>query len=180
MNSPRLRTPASVMLLFGVLLGWILASLRPGPVRAGASDRSGDNIVVTGPVLVGYDEGSRSPIPLEALYFLDYRAARLLATVPSFRQANGASHMIDGFAERDLAADFKIDPDVGPRPRFLMTTGSLGTFPGWAPLYVFETTTSQVAIYRMQTTQTIGKASRPRFELLELRSYATPEVAPAR
>ena len=54
-----------------------------------------------------------------------------------------------------------------------MTTGSLGAYTeGWAPLYVFETTTQRVGIYRLQTQQTVGKPSRPRFELVELRSFA--------
>jgi len=54
-----------------------------------------------------------------------------------------------------------------------MTTGSLGPYnDGWAPLYVFETNTSQVAIYRMQVQLTIGKTSRPRFDLTEVRSFA--------
>lgn len=54
-----------------------------------------------------------------------------------------------------------------------MTTGSIGADSGgWAPLYVFETTTSQLAVYRMVMQTTIGTASRPHFELLEMRSYA--------
>ena len=84
-----------------------------------------------------------------------------------------STRLIEPFSERDLVADFKLDLDTGPRPRFLMTTGSLGPYnAGWAPLYVFETNTSQVAVYRMQVQLTIGKTSRPRFELVELRSYA--------
>ena len=86
---------------------------------------------------------------------------------------NTSTRLIEPFSERDLVADFKLDLDAGPRPRFLMTTGSLGpNNAGWAPLYVFETTTSQIGVYRMQIQQTIGITSRPRFELVELRSYA--------
>ena len=111
--------------------------------------------------------------PLDALYFLDYKGGRLLARVPTYRQTTRRRTLIEPFSERDLVADFKLDLDTGPRPRFLMTTGSLGPYnAGWAPLYVFETTTSQVAIYRMQMQQTIGDFGRPRFELVELRSYA--------
>jgi hypothetical protein len=97
--------------------------------------------------------------------------------VPTFRQIGATPQLIDKFVERDLATDFKLDLDTGPRPRFLMTTGSLGTYSaGWAPLYVFETTTNQLAIYRMQISQTIGTPSRSQFDLVQLRSYAKPVV----
>jgi hypothetical protein len=175
MDVPRSRIPMTVVLMSGVLLGWLLSSFRPAPARAGSGDRSGESIVTTGPVLVRYDEGAKAAIPLEALYFLDYKGGRLLGTVPAFRQAGAMPHLIDTFAERDLAADFRLDLNTGPRPHFLMTTGSLGTYSaGWAPLYVFETTTNQLGIYRMQTSQTVGTISRPRFDLVELRSYARP------
>ena len=142
MNRPRSRIPTALALLMGVALGWALSSLRPAPLRAGAGDRSGESIVATGPVIVRYDEGAKAPIPLEAVYFLDYKGGRLLATVPTYQQSAASTQIIDTFAERDLVADFKLDLDIGPRPRFLMTTGSLGPYSaGWAPLYVFETTT---------------------------------------
>ena len=68
-----------------------------------------------------------------------------------------STQLIEPFSERDLVADFKLDLDAGPRPRFLMTTGSIGPDnAGWAPLYVFETTTSQLGVYRMQIQTTIG------------------------
>jgi hypothetical protein len=169
-------------LVVGVLLGWGLAGFRSIRLYAGAGDRSGESIVASGPVLVRFDEGAKAPIPLDALYFLDYKGGRLLATVPTYRQTGVTTHLINTFVERDLAADFKLDLDVGPRPRFLMTTGSIGTFSaGWAPLYVFETTTNQVAVYRVQVPQTIGPVSRPQFDLVELRSYARsaePEPRP--
>jgi len=175
MDVPRARIPTAVVLLTGVVLGWLLASFRPVPARAGAGDRSGESILATGPVLVRFDEGAKAAIPLDALYFLDYKGGRLMATVPAFRQTGAVPHLIDTFAERDLAADFQLKLDTGPRPHFLMTTGSLGAYSaGWAPLYVFETTTSQLGIYRMQTSQTAGTISRPRFDLVELRSYARP------
>jgi hypothetical protein len=178
MFAPRSRIPTALALLIGVLLGWALASIRPTPLHAGAGDRSGEAIVATGPVLIRYDEAARAPIPLDAIYFLDYKGGRLLATIPSLRQTASSTRMIDTFDERDLVADFKLDLDTGPRPRFLMTTGSLGAYSaGWAPLYVFETTTNQLAVYRMQAQQTSGTDSRPRFELVEVRSYAKPGPA---
>jgi hypothetical protein len=181
MFAPGSRIPTVLALLVGVFLGWALASFRPTPLHAGAGDRSGEAIVATGPVLLRYDEGAKAAIPLDAIYLLDYKGGRLLATVPSFRQTASSTRIIDSFEERDLVADFRLDLDTGPRPRFLMTTGSLGAYTvGWAPLYVFETTTNQVAVYRMQAQQKTGASSRARFELVEVRSYAKPTAANAR
>jgi hypothetical protein len=89
--------------------------------------------------------------------------------------------LIDGFVERDLLEDFKLDPDARPKPRFLMATGSLGRYSsGWAPLYVFETTTGQVAVYRMQVGQRYGEGASGRFDLVQVRRYHKGEGAPAR
>jgi hypothetical protein len=169
----RSRIPTALALIVGILMGWALASFQPMRLNASAGDRAGESIVATGPVLVRFDETAKGPIALDAVYFLDYKGGRLLATVPSYRQTTTSTHLIEPFNERDLIADFKLDLDAGPRPRFLMTTGSIGPDnAGWAPLYVFETTTSQLAVYRMLMHTTIGTETRPRFELLETRSYA--------
>jgi hypothetical protein len=176
----RSRIPSVVMLIVGLVLGWALATLRPATVRAGGGgDRSGESIVATGPVMLRYDEGSKVQVPLDALYYLDYRGGRLLGTVPSLHSTVGSAHYIGAFAERNLVSDFKIDLDSGARPHFLMTTGALGTYnQGWAPLYVFETTTNQVAMYRIHQ-QTVGTTATARLELLELRSLARPAGADA-
>jgi len=167
------RIPTAVALVIGVALGWILGMMRPAPLRAGAGDRSGESIVATGPVFVRYDEGAKAAIPLDAIYVLDYKGGRLLATIPTFRQSASSTRVIETFVERDLVADFKLELDSGAAPHFLMTTGSLGPYTsGWAPLFVFETTTNQVGVYRIQFQESTAKSSRPRFELLELRSYA--------
>ena len=172
MDVRRSRISTGLLLMTGVFFGWMLAISRPAPMRASAGDRSGGYILATGPIMVGFDNTSKAPIPLDAVYFLDHRGGRLLATVPSYRQTGTKTQFIDGFAERDLVADFKLEVNGGAEPRFLMTTGSLGQFSsGWSPLYVFETTTGQVGVYRIQASTTIGKAARPRFELLELCSY---------
>jgi len=174
----QVRVPTVVAVVGGVILGWLLASLRPTPIRASAGDRWGESVVATGPVMVRFDEGAKSAIPTDALYFLDYKGGRLLATIPTYRQTTKSLSLIDAFEERDLVADFKLDLDTGPRPHFLMTTGSLGAYTeGWAPLYVFETTTNRLGIYRLQTQQTAGKPSQPRFELVELRSFARGDAA---
>jgi hypothetical protein len=59
-----------------------------------------------------------------------------------------------------------------------MTTGSLGPFTaGWAPLYVIETTSNQLGVYRLNIQESSGKSGRPKFELVQLRSYARSSVA---
>jgi hypothetical protein len=176
----RLRVPNVTLLVLGVLLGWGLAR-QPSPrLVAGGGDRSGESIVATGPILVRYDEGNKVQVPLDALYILDYKGGRLLGTVPSLHQTASRSRYLGSFAERDLAADFKLDLDTGPRPHFLMTTGSLGTYSGgWAPLFVFETTSNQIGIYRIHQ-QTVGTSASTRLELVELRSLAKGESPPSR
>jgi hypothetical protein len=175
------RIPAWFVLLVGVALGWVSSGLRPATLRAGAAeraddradDRASESIVATGPVLVRYDEAAKAPIPLEAVYILDYKGARLLATVPTYRQTARSTEILEKFVERDLVVDFKLELGVGPSPHFLMTTGSLGPYTaGWAPLYVFETESKQVGVYRIHLQQSSLKSSRPRFELVELVSYA--------
>lgn len=179
MLTARRHVPATVTLALGVILGWGLATLpRPqATLRASSGDRWGESILTTGPVLVRYSEGHKVQLAQDAIYYLDYKGGRLLATVPSFQQSLGATKLIEGFAERDLVADFKLDPDTGPRPHFMMTTGSLGPYTeGWAPLYVFESTTNQVASYKVQP-QLVGKKTLPKFELLDVRSFAPGSIA---
>ncbi|WP_422930395.1 hypothetical protein [Singulisphaera sp. PoT] len=170
MKAVRSNASGIVLLAAGVIIGWSLASL-PGPraiVRANSGDRVGGSTITTGPVLVRYDEGRKVQVTQDALYYLDYSSARLFATVPSFRQSAGPARIIDNFAERDLAADFKIDLANGQVPKFMMTTGELGAYSeGWAPLFVFETTTNQVAAYKVQQ-QMVGLASKHRFDLIQV------------
>jgi hypothetical protein len=162
-----------MLLVLGLVLGWLAASVHPAPLVAGGGDRSGESIVATGPVMIRYDEGSKVQIPLEALYLLDYKAGKLVGTIPSMQQTTKGSKYLGVMAERDLAPDFKLDLDNGPRPRFLMTTGALGAYSGgWAPLYVVETTTNQVGVYRI-VQQSVGTKTSSRFELLEMRALAS-------
>ena len=116
MSRPRI--PNVALLVVGMLMGWGLANIRPAQIRAGGGDRSGESIVVTGPVLIRYDEGSKVQIPLEAIYLLDYKAGRLLGTVPSLHGTVGSSRYLGAFAERDLVADFKLDLENGPTTAF--------------------------------------------------------------
>ena len=157
MPFPRPRVPSALMLLVGLALGWVLASVRPPALQATGGDRSGESILTTGPVQVRYNDGLKVQMAQDAVYYLDYKTGRLLGTIPSYKQVAGETKFLASFVERDLVADFKIDIDHGPRPRFLMTTGALGFYSdGWAPLFVFRATTSQVGVYRIQQ-QTIGR-----------------------
>ena len=161
----------AVTLAIGLLLGWGLSGSHATRLQAAGADRSGESILTAGPIALRYYEGTKIQVAQDALYYLDYKAGRLLATVPSMKQLVGSTKMIDVFAERDLVADFKIDLDHGPRPHFLMTTGSLGSYgDGWAPLYVFETSSQQVGVYRI-VPQIVGTTSKPKFELMELRAF---------
>jgi hypothetical protein len=167
----------------GLILGWGLAlglaGSRTPELRASGGDRWDESILASGPTFVRYNEGSKVQVAQDAVYFLDYRAGRLLGTIPMMRQTVGPSKMLDGFAERDLVADFHLDTETGPRPHFLMTTSSMSTGSaspygdGWAPLFVVETTTRQVAVYKIQQ-QTIGAATQTRLELVEVHPFGRP------
>ena len=161
------------ILAAGLAAGWILASAPKPALRAEGGDRWGESILTTGPIQVRYHDGLKVQVAQDAVYYLDYKSGRLLAALPTYRQSVTGAGVLENFAERDLVADFKIDLENGPKPHFLMTTGALGTYvDGWSPLYVFESTTSQVAVYRVQQ-QIVGASSHPRFELLEIRSFAS-------
>lgn len=167
----------------GVVLGWALASGKPSALLAHGGDRWDESVLTTGPTFIKYHEGSKIQVAQDAVYFLDYRAGKLVGTVPSMHQLVGGSKVLGGFVERDLAADFKLDLDRGARPHFLMTTGSMGAGAGntygdgWAPLFVFETTTRQVAVYKIQQ-QMIGASQQVRFDMLEIKPFAATPTTP--
>jgi hypothetical protein len=173
----RPRPGYALTLALGVAVGWAVSGTRPNAIRAGGGDRWDESVLTSGPASVRYNESSKVQVAHDAIYYLDYRGAKLLGTIPSFRQVAGSTKVISAFAERDLVADFKLDLDTGPRPHFLMTTGSLYTGTtslygdGWAPLYVFESTTRQVAVYRIQQ-QSMGSSATLGIDLLEIRPFS--------
>ncbi|MDG3005307.1 hypothetical protein [Paludisphaera mucosa] len=178
MNATRPRLGTAFGLIVGLILGVLIAGGRPQPMLAGGSDRSGESIVVTGPIAVRFDEGHKVQIPEDALYYLDYKAGKLKATLPTYRQTATGTRHLDVFAERDLVADFALDVDNGPKPHFLMTTGQLGTLgEGWAPLFVIETTTGKAGVYRVR--QAFGVRNKLSIELIEVRSTNPVEEAAA-
>ena len=144
---------------------------------SGGADRVGDYAVTTAPVMLEYNERTKIQAPQDAIFFLDYRAARLVMSIPNYRQTGGKTQLIDGFAERDLVADFKLG-ESSPQPHFVMTSGALGARGiGWAPLYVFETTSRQVAVYKVEQLA-VGSKSKPKFELLEVQTFAPTDPLP--
>jgi hypothetical protein len=133
------------------------------PLHAGAGDRWGDRVLTAGPI--AFEQNAQKiQIAQDAVYYLNYSQGLLLATVPSTRSMGTSTQVLNDFAVRDLMKDFQLGP--GTRPHFLMTVGTLGAREGWAPLYVFETETGQVAVYRLTPQATAG-STRPVFELLE-------------
>ena len=166
-------------LLLGLGVGWFAATSRTPAAKglSGGADRFGDYAVTTATIAMDYDEATKIQAPQEAVFFLDYRAARLLTTIPTLRQTTSGTQIIDGFAERDLASDFKLG-DSSPKPHFVMTSGSYGAKGArWAPLFVFETVSRQVAVYRVQH-QSVGKVVKPKFDLLEVKSFAPSPAVP--
>ncbi len=176
-SQPRRLPGFAATLLVGLGVGWFAANTRTPVARAwsGGADRSGDYAVTTATVAMEYNEQTKIQAPREAVFYLDFRAARLMATIPVLKQAMAGTQVIDGFAERDLLADFKLT-EAGPKPHFVMTSASFGAngVP-WSPLFVFETVSRQVAVYRVQS-HSVGKVVQPKFDLLEVRSFAATET----
>ena len=169
--------PAWMALMVGLALGWALAGPRAPALRAQGGDRAAESILTTGPISNDYNSIKKVQIAQDGLYYLDYGGGRLMATVPSYQQSVGGVRVLGDFAERDLIADFGLPR--GTTPHFLMTTGTLGALAeGWAPIYVVETTTRQVAAYRVVDQRT-GRSTRPRFELLERRPLGPSTLPPA-
>lgn len=158
-------------LTLGLAAGWFLAR-GPAPAlhASGGSDRLGESATLTGQIGVRYSEGLKVPVALDAVYYLDYRAGKLLANVPSFRKTPAGTTVLGEFAERDLLADFRLEP--GSTPHFLMTVAAIGGYDeAWQPLLVFESSTGRVATYRVQEAGTADDP-RPNFELLDIRPFA--------
>jgi hypothetical protein len=181
--------PVLCVLGLGYLAGWLTGQVASPQLRAGGGDRWGDSILAAGSVSTQFHEGLKVQVTQDALYFLDYRGGRLLATVPNSIvtataiKPTGTTKMLGEFAERDLAADFKIDPAVGPTPHFLMTPMSLGMasglLAGVSPLCVVETTTNQVALYQVEQTN-VGAATKMRIDLKELKSMSKTDAGQGR
>ncbi len=182
MTTPRQAIPHVVTLTVGLAFGWLLAGSRVPALRASGGDRWEESILTSGPTYIRYNEGTKIQVAQDAIYYLDYRSGKLHATIPSIHSTGGSTQVLGGFGERDLVADFKLDLDTGPRPHFLMTTGSVPTNSsstygdGWAPLFVFESSTRQVAAYKV-VQQVVGPTTTVRLDLLEVRPFSARATA---
>ena len=99
---------------------------------------------------VRYNEGTKVQVPQDALYYLDYKAGRLLATVPSF-QPVGRGGQDDRHVRRARPGRRLQDRPGQRTPPPLPDDHRLARQlqRGWSPLFVFESTTNQVAVYKL-------------------------------
>lgn len=179
MSDRRTYLGGGVFLAVGVALGVVLAGgSRPSLLMAGAGEHPDASMLLTGPISVEVDQTNNMTYTKDAVYFLNYSKGRLLAAIPHQIQTATSRQMLSDFAERDLVQDFGLKPRSSYH--FEMTVGSIGgANGGLSPLYVFETTTGQMAIYQVKqqytaitSTSTGMNSARPSLELLERRQDA--------
>ena len=143
-------------LVVGILLGGLgvgLTVVRPNEAQA-ANDRFEDYILCTGAVNV------TPRVPTDGVWLLDYRAGKLLGTV-----IDRTSGKIVGFAEVDLANEFKLQPKSNVH--FLMTTGTIAQ--GQAALYLAETTTGKFGVYTLAPGDGSGGITIQRHDMVMFR-----------
>jgi hypothetical protein len=168
MQNRRWPVSTAIALAIGLVLGFVLASVRPSAVRATNAESDGQSIAFTAPISTEANQALKVQLSHDAVYFLNYSTGRLMASIPVTRQTTNATQVLSDFEVRDLVRDFELRP--GTSPHFLITTGTLGAMSeGWAPVYVFETTTGQYAVYRVMP-QATATSTKPRILLLEKRS----------
>lgn len=183
MDRTRTRLASTLLLTTGLAAGWLVAGIRPGVLRAGGGSRSGKSASAAGPIKVDLGPSVRFgagkfQAPLDAVYWIDYRGARLYAAIPAARKGAMTNDvaLLRDFAGRDLAADFGLAPGVAPR--FLIQTASLGASEqGAALLLVVETTTRKIGVYQASPKANTLDAA-PDFALLQLASYGEGPPAP--
>jgi hypothetical protein len=116
------------------VVGTTLYQGSPRTVEARPNDRFEDYIMCTGACAVN------PRAPTDGVWLLDYRSGKLLGTVIDRSQGK-----ILGWAEVDLASEFKIEPKSNVH--FLMTTGNIAA--GQAALYVAEVTSGKFGVYTL-------------------------------
>ncbi len=168
MRIPRPTAWNAIALVAGIVLGATWASSRPLELHAGGGDRPDAAVVTTAPIATETNQARKIQITNDAVYYLNYSRGFLYAAVPMPVQVGTAMRVLSDFGERDLLQDFQIPPGI--TPHFTMTSGTMGGLSeGWAPLYVFETTTGQMAAYRADPQMRTG-SSAPILRLLEKRA----------
>ncbi len=169
------RISTAVVLAVGLIAGWSLSLFRPSPLRAAAGDRFGETIMTTGPVLVRFDEATKSPIPLDAAYILDYKGGRLRGV---------AAHLPPVGCDRRRSSSRSSSATWPPTSRSTsIAEARCPALPhdhGFArPVHsrlgsalCHRDHENQMAVYRLHIQETSGKSGRPKFEMVQLRSYA--------
>jgi hypothetical protein len=154
------RLLASVVMagmVVGLALGAVGVGVRlghPAPAGAANGDRFEEYVMCTGACAV-------SPrAPTDGVWLLDYRAGKLLGTV-----IDRTSGKIVGFAEVDLANEFKVQPKSNVH--FLMTTGTIAQ--GQAALYLAETTTGKFGVYTLAPGDGSGGITIQRHDMVMFR-----------
>jgi len=166
-NRIRLRLASILALMFALAFGSML--------KAGSGGRSGESISASGAFAVNQTPDRRQ-VPLDAIYWIDYRTAKLYSTTPELSKTTANTRMVSEIAVRELIVDFKLPPGVAPH--FLMNTASLGALGGGSSaLFVVETTTKQLAIYWCYP-KTTGLNAKPEFELIQVRPYRAQTSRP--
>lgn len=138
------------------------------PIRAGGSDRIDDSALAAARIATQQHPTLKTSSPQDVIYYLDYKAGRLLAAVPAYRQFGDRVTILGEFAHRDLVADFRLP--AGVTPHFLMTEAELGVSSPGTALFVVETATRQIATYMAE--QPFAGSTRehaPKLNLVELR-----------
>lgn len=168
-------------------VGLVVGTLLPrGPLRslqAGGGDRPDAALATTVPISTEYDPNLQIQVATDGVYYLNYSKGRLLAAVPLRKQTASSTQLLSDFAETDLVRDFQLAP--GTNPHFIMTSGAHGALSenrGGALLYVFETTTGQLGIYRLEQ-RAVANSTVPTLQLIECkrdpRLAHAPATAPA-
>jgi hypothetical protein len=177
MNGQRFTTRMGWILAAGTALGWAIGSGRSPVLRAGGGDRPDAAVVARVAIAQNEHPALKVPVRTDALFYLNYSRGYLYAAVPLPTQTAGSSRLLSDFGERDLIKDFGIRP--GTDPHFTLISGMLGVASNEAgeSLFVFETTTGQMAAYKVVPEVRAG-SSAPQIQLVEKRT--DPRLARAR
>lgn len=129
-------------LMLGLLAGWLVFGQGPIVEAAGNSDRNGDFVICTGPIVQNFTN-TNFGFELDGVWLLDYRSGKLMASA-----VNRLDGKMQAWTEVDLVKEFGIAPRSNAH--FVMTTGLIAK--GQAALYLAETSTGKMGIYSMALT----------------------------
>ncbi len=188
------KTAIIAALAIGIAVGWELSGRTPAFSSSQSSAVVGESKIIAGSIAIQPNPSLKTNDYQDAVYYLDYRAGRLIVTIPPSLQStqprrsmldrlslNKQEHsnggrdpsFLDTRVERDLVKDFQIAP--GTSANFLMATGQAGDV--WSRLYVVETVSRKVATYRAEVRK-VANAPHPRFDLLDIRGFGDDRTPP--